>query len=113
MIDFKIQNGDIVVDSAGRPIKLSERDAQFQRALICITANLGDFIYDRTLGSSRADINTDETEAEQKLQLVLNEALARFENTHVKVIELGDTLTVEITIDDESRTEEVLLYGNI
>lgn len=113
MTDFKIHNGDIAVDSAGRFIRLEDRDAQFQRALISVTARLGGFIYDRTLGSHMSEVETDKADAAQRLELVLNEALARFENTHVSVKELSDKLTLEIIIDGESRTEEVLLNGNI
>ncbi len=110
MTDIKISNGDIAVDSAGRFIRLTEREAQFQRAIICITACFGSFIYDRNLGSERLDDISSEN-ALQRLELVLNEALARFENTYVTVLSLKDFATVKITIDDESRIEEVHLYG--
>ena len=42
-----------------------------------------------------------------------NEALADFEDTYAEALELGDKLKLKITIDGESRTEEVRLGGNI
>jgi hypothetical protein len=113
MIDYKIIDGDIAVDSAGRFIRLTDREAEFQRALICITARLGAFVYDRELGSRRENIEANSADADRCLELVLNEALSRFEDTYVSVLDYGSTLTVKISIDGDSRVEEVQLYGNV
>lgn len=113
MIDFKIKNGDVVVDSAGRLIRLSDKDALFQRAVICMSARYGEFIYNRGLGSHATEINADDEDYIKKLELVLNEALAEFDNSYVRVIECGQTIITELTIDGESRTEEVLLVGSL
>ena len=50
MTDIKIVDGDVAVDSTGKYIRLSEKEARFQSALISITARLGEFVYDRDLG---------------------------------------------------------------
>ena len=42
---------------------------------------------------------------------MLNEALARFEDTYVTVMDIGDCVAVRITIEDECRMGEVRLYG--
>ena len=57
MRDVKWQNGDICLDSAGRAEVLSAHDAEFQRALIRMTARRGSFIYDRELGADCGGIS--------------------------------------------------------
>lgn len=113
MIDCRIENGDIAVDSTGRFVRITEKEALFQRVMICISARLGEFVYDRGLGSRREAIKNGDTDSAQRLELVLNEALARFENTYVSVIEFGEKIKVKICIDGECRIEEVYMFGNI
>lgn len=111
MTDAKLKNGDIVLDSAGRFEMLDDLDARFQRAMICITAEKGRFIYDRELGV--ADFEAGVAEFKDKTEQEINEALARLKNTSAKVVEAGKKLVVTITVDGESRTEEVHTYGQV
>lgn len=113
MIDCRIENGDVAVDSTGRFVRIAEKEALFQRVMICISAKLGEFVYDRGLGSRREEIEKVGMNDSQRLELVLNEAVARFENTYVSVIEFGEKIKVSICIDGECRTEEVYMFGNI
>lgn len=113
MIDCKIENGDISVDSTGKFVRIAEKEALFQRVMICISTRLGQFVYDRGLGSEINKIEKDGNDSLQRLELVLNEALARFENTYLTVLEFGEKIKVRICIDGESRTEEVYMFGNI
>ena len=113
MIDAKIENGDTVVDSSGNVVMISDSDALFQRAVMCISAKLGSFIYDRKLGSRLAEFDLTVTNAKGRAEVLANESLADFEDTYAEVLELGDKLKLKITIDGESRTEEVRLGGNI
>lgn len=113
IVDVKIKNSDIATDSTGSFIKISDSDALFQRALICIGAKLGSFIYDRELGSQTEQVDKSDEYAVQKAELIINEALAQFENTYARVIEFSDTIKLEITIGNESRTEEVRPNGNV
>ena len=113
MIDAKLSNGDVVTDSTGRFVEIFNRDVLFQRALICIGAKQGSFIYDRTLGSQIDQISLDDENIIQKSELIINEALAQYEGTYAKVVEFSDTIKLEITIGDEIRTEEVHLNGNV
>lgn len=113
MIDCRIEKGDIALDSTGRFVRITEKEALFQRVMICISARLGEFVYDRGLGSRINEIEMDGTDSSQRLELVLNEALARFENTYVSVIEFGEKIKVKICINGECRTEEVYMLGNI
>ena len=113
IVDAMIKNGDVATDSTGRFIEISDSDVLFQRALICISAKLGSFIYDRQLGSQAEQVDMSDDNALQKVELVINEALAQYEDTYAKVIEFSDTIKLEITIGDESRTEEVRPNGNV
>ena len=113
MTDVKIKDGDVVVDSTGKYEIISDTDALFQRAEICIGARLGSFIYDRQTGSEIRSINAEDDLAKEKAELVINEALAEFEDTKAVVLQYGDVVKLTITIGDESRDTEVHLYGNI
>lgn len=113
MTDVKIENGDIVLDSSGRAVMLNDTDAKFQRAVICICSRKGMFIYDRELGSDVGCISADEKNSAEKAELEINAALAKFKNTFARVIEYGEKLKIELTIDGETRITEVLLNGNI
>lgn len=113
MTDVKIKDGDVVVDSTGKYEIISDTDALFQRAEICIGARLGSFIYDRQTGSEIRSIKAEDDLAKEKAELVINEALAEFEDTKAVVLQYGDIIKLTITIGDESRDTEVHLYGNI
>lgn len=47
MRDTMIKNGDIVIGSSGNTVLLEGTDAKFQQAVLCISAKLGGFVYDR------------------------------------------------------------------
>lgn len=109
MIDAKIKNGDVAVDAAGRIARIGDIDARFQRAMICMTVPKGSFVYDRELGALNSVSLPD-----AKTELLLNEALAKYEDAAVSLIERDDSgIRVCITIGGESRTEEVRYYGNL
>lgn len=113
MTDVKIKDGDTVKDSTGQLQRISDTDALFQRVEICIGATLGNFIYDRNLGSKVSDIKPDSEYAKERAELVINETLAAFENTHASVIEFGDTIKLTVKIGHESRYTEVHLNGSV
>ena len=51
MRDTMIKNGDIVIGSSGNTVLLEGSDAKFQQTVLCISAKLGGFVYDRNFGS--------------------------------------------------------------
>lgn len=112
MTDIKIIDGDVYLDSGGRPERLGDTDAKFQRAVICATVRKGSFIYDRALGCDY-DTGAQGELLKREAELGINEALARFENTSAKALSVGENILLRITIDGESRTEEVRLIGNV
>lgn len=112
MMDAKLKKGDLLRSAAGQVETVSERDALFQRAMIRMSTRLGSFVYDRSIGARHGFDNAD-AYAKEKAELVLNEALAGLSNTYVQVRSLGESIGVTITIDGESREEEVRLYGDV
>ena len=46
----------------------------------------------------------------ENAEMVLNEAVAKFEDTYVSVLEIGDRIKVKISIGDKSMEEEVLWH---
>ena len=108
MVDAKLSGGDLIADSAGNALDICGADALFQRALICVGVPRGSFIYDRSLGARRSGSDL------QRTELLLNEALADHPNTSARVLDsAGETLMLQITINGESRTEEVRYNGNV
>lgn len=112
MTDVKILNGDVALDSAGRMIRLCDTDARFQRAVISASVKKGSFIYDRSLGCEYI-YDPGDIMSQRKVALGINESLARFGNASAAVINIDTDILLQITIDSESRTEEVRLIGNL
>ena len=119
MIDVKLQNGEIALDAARCPVVLSDRDARFQRALIALTVKKGAFIYDRSLGADydalikRAQELGYAEDLKRKTEQIFNEALAAYEDTSVAVTQTGAHTVVRLRVNGETRSEEVVHYGNI
>mgnify|MGYP007092385518 FL=1 len=109
MRDTMIKNGDIVIGSSGSTVLLEGLDAKFQQAVICISAKLGGFVYDRELGSTV--ILQGETLSVKQLELFANESLAEIENTFASVKKTGNVIVIDLTIDEITR--EVQINGNL
>lgn len=107
MTDIKIESGDIVLDSSGNTAMLSEEDEKFQRAVICIKAKKGSFIYDRQLGSELCKAREDKNFSAGQAQLIINEALAKFDNAFASVSSFGNKIRILLTIDGKTRFMEV------
>ena len=108
MVDAMLSAGDLMADSSGNMCDISGADALFQMALIRVAVPLGSFIYDRQLGARQGGADL------QRIELLLNEALADHPNASVRALDTaGETLRLQITINGESRVEEVRYNGNI
>ena len=108
MVDAMLSAGDLLADSSGNLCDISGADALFQMALIRVTVPLGSFIYDRQLGARQGGADL------QRIELLLNEALADHPNASVRTLDaVGETLRVQIIINGESRVEEVRYNGNV
>lgn len=109
MRDTMIKNGDIVIGSSGNTVLLEGTDAKFQQAVLCISAKLGRFVYDRNLGSKV--LLQDKTLSAKQTELLANESLAKMENTYASVKSVGRQITIDLTVGDITR--EVQINGNL
>ena len=109
MRDMMIKNGDIVIGSSGNTVLLEGTDAKFQQAVLCISAKLGRFVYDRNFGSKV--LLQDKTLSAKQTELLANESLAKMKNTNASVKSVGKTITIDLTVDDITR--EVQINGNL
>ena len=109
MRDTMIKNGDIVIGSSGNTVLLEGSDAKFQQAVLCISAKLGGFVYDRDFGSKV--LLQDKTLSAKQTELLANESLAKMKNTYASVKSVGRQITIDLTVDDITR--EVQINGNL
>lgn len=108
MVDVKLSGGDVALDSSGAAVYIDGTDERFQRALVCLTVPRGSFIYDRTLGTRSLGLDKKRTE------LLFEEALTRCPGARARMTDRSaEAVTVQLTIDGESRTEEVRWYGDV
>ena len=107
--DTMIKNGDIVIGSSGNTVLLEGSDAKFQQAVLCISAKLGGFVYDRNFGSKV--LLQDKTLSAKQTELLANESLAKMKNTYASVKSVGKTITIDLMVDDITR--EVQINGNL
>lgn len=109
MRDIMIKNGDTVINSSGSTVLLEGLDAKFQQAVICISAKLGGFVYDRELGSTV--VLQSKTLSAKQLELLANESLAEMENAFASIKNVGRKITIDLTVDGITR--EVQINGYI
>ena len=109
MRDMMIKNGDIVIGSSGNTVLLEGSDAKFQQAVLCISAKLGGFVYDRNLGSKV--LLQDKTLSAKQTELLANESLAEMENAFASIKNVGRKITIDLTVDGITR--EVQINGYI
>ncbi len=112
MTDVKLQNGDLALDSAGRPEMLGDRGARFQRAEIAMTVGRGSFIYNRSLGADYGSL-TGAADPEKRAGQIFNEALADYSGTSAVILAVTDRAEAEITVNGETESREVRRYENI
>lgn len=95
-MDCKIKNGDIVVDSCGRYIRLSGDEELLQRAYIKLACNAGSFFYNRNLGINNA-IKTDVERFADRFNLIIKESLIDYPNVCGEVVDiLGDKIKIRL-----------------
>lgn len=98
MRDTMIKNGDIVIGSSGNTVLLEGSDAKFQQAVLCISAKLGGFVYDRNFGSKV--LLQDKTLSAKQTELLANESLAKMKIPMQALSRLAERLrlTLRLTI---------------
>lgn len=102
-MDFRINNGDAVIDSAGKADSITGADELLQRAYICIAVKKGSFIYNRELGSEIYLLDKKDERLADKLFLVMNEALINCRGVEAEIKEInGDNVTVRLVCGEKT-----------
>lgn len=99
----------IVLKNDGRVLINGKAVSKFQQAVLCISAKLGGFVYDRNFGSEV--LLQDKTLSAKQIELLANESLAKMKNTYASVKSVGRKITIDLTVDDITR--EVQINGNL
>lgn len=117
-MDTKIENGDMVLDSTGAPVYIDGTEELWQRAMFCITAKKGGFMYNKAMGSEA--VTSVLTERDRKnLEARLKEAVVDITGLEVclsSAEELVDgTIKAEVTFlsDGEEINQEVFFDGEL
>ncbi len=113
MVDVMLKNGDIELNSMGGAVMLGGFDAAVQRALICLNTRRGSFIYDRSLGVPPLSPGSGCRIDRQRLEMLINEALADSEDIYVEVLSADESLKIRINAENQSRIEEVFPFGDV
>ena len=108
-----LKNGDVELDSLGGAIILDGFDAAVQRALICLNSRRGAFIYDRSLGVPVLSPGSGCRIDRQRLEMLINEALAVNDDIYVEVLSADESLKIRINAGNQSRIEEVFPFGDV
>ncbi len=95
-------NGDFKTDDSGKIYRIFGTEELKQKIYILLSARLGEFIYDRSLGSEIYSIDKSADDA-------VDEIISKARHT------LADTEYVEVTnasIEDDTVTVSVMIYDN-
>ena len=109
MRESMINYGDCFFVASVNSVVLEGSDAKFQQAVLCISAKLGGFVYDRNFGSKVLLQN--KTLSAKQTELLANESLAKMKNTYASVKSVGRQITIDLTVDDITR--KVQINGNL
>ena len=101
--DTLIKNKDIAVDSGGRYIHISGDDEIFK-----ISAKFAGFVYNRELGCELNKVNFDDENFQEKVNLIMSQALADFPTVTAKVLALRKPKFSIRLICNESVREEII-----
>lgn len=95
-------NGDFDTDSEGMAYRISGNDEIRQKVYILLSARLGEFIYDRTLGSDIHNIDISQPEACDEIIAQARKTLCDIPQIEVTGAQINDgQITVSVQIDGE------------
>jgi hypothetical protein len=106
--DTLIKNKDIAVDSGGRYIHISGDDEILQQAFFKISAKFAGFVYNRELGCELNKVDFDDENFQEKVNLIMSQALADFPTVTAKVLALRKPKFSIRLICNESAREEII-----
>lgn len=94
-------NGDFDTDSNGMAYRISNIDEIKQKIYILLSAKLGEFIYDRTLGSDIHNIDVSKSTACDEIIAQARKTLCDIPQAEVIGAEINDRkVTVSVRIDE-------------
>ncbi|MDQ5983849.1 MAG: hypothetical protein RUMPE_00878 [Eubacteriales bacterium SKADARSKE-1] len=113
-MDTAISNGDFLLDSRNRPIKISGVQEFLQRALIRLSVKKGNFTYDKNLGSRLYTLNSQENNMQRKALSLVCEALNDMTEIVVRsvsteFIDNGEKLKLGVTLSINGNEEDVVI----
>ena len=111
--DTLIKNKDIAVDSGGRYIHISGDDEILQQAFFKISAKFAGFVYNRELGCELNKVDFDDENFQEKVNLIMSQALADFPTVTAKVLALRKPKFSIRLICNESVRETFEKLGNL
>ncbi len=79
---MKIKDGDILLDSTGGTVQITDTEEVIQQVLMCITAEKGGFIYNKDMGVQAVTDVSGEKEC-KSLEARLREAVAGVEGVNI------------------------------
>ena len=93
-------NGDFDSDAVGMAYRICGNDELKQKVYIILSARLGEFVYDRTLGSEIYNIDISSPTACEKITAKARKALLELPQTEVTKTEINDgKITVFVDIN--------------
>ena len=117
-MDIKIKNSDISLDSQGEYEFVSGIDEVVQKLLMCAEIRKGSFIYNKELGTTLRDIDSESDRRALTATAILNEALidTKGAKAQVESFEKKDgkiQLNVKVSFIGVERNVEVILSENL
>ena len=95
-------NGDFEKDSEGMAYRISGLDEVKQKIYILLSAKLGEFIYDRTLGTDIHNIDTSQPTACDEIIAQARKTLCDIPQAEIVGAEINDgQITVSVQINEE------------
>ncbi len=113
-MDVKIKNRDLALDDCGVPIYISSMDELAQRVKIACCGRIGNFIYDRSIGSYAYMLDENDENLEQKLEMIFKEVSIDIPYTDLRVVGVdtqSSSATIKVFYGTSFATTEVKYNG--
>ncbi len=104
--DTLIKNGDIAVDSGGRYVHIIDDEELLQQAYISVAAKLGNFVYNRELGSELYKGNINDENYAEKINLIMSQTLVDYPQVKAEVVAVRKPkIRIKLSCKDSVREE--------
>lgn len=113
-MEYKISNGDVVLDSCGRCVPLTSDEAVLQSAYIRIAAKKGQFFYNRELGSHIHKLDRNDENFDNKFLFLAREAILDLPQVDVKIVSKRlNKIMIGLSYRSSYRQEVIELDDNV